>query len=221
MTGRPLYTVQLLEDRAEVWTEVERHLPADCAGASSGACLGPPGPLGSCAIGLLGWRSATPAETAALPGLRERHEGPIVAVLCEPPAARGARLITARLEGAVLLDRLESTLGPTLEAVAVGQRALPGEIRAILDRPSLSPRERQILAMVVLDFSNADIARKLYLSESNVKNHLSSAFAKLGVSSRNEAAELILDRDSGLGPGILRIMPEESLPGDGQIVSEA
>jgi len=72
----------------------------------------------------------------------------------------------------------------------------------------------------VLHLSNAEIARNLYLSESNVKNHLSSAFAKLGVSSRNEAAELILDRDSGLGPGILRITPEESLPDSGQIVSE-
>ena len=55
--------------------------------------------------------------------------------------------------------------------------------------------------MVVLDFSNAEIARKLVVTESNVKNHLTSAFSKLGVTSRNEAAELILDPDSGLGPG--------------------
>jgi len=220
MSDRPRYTVQLLEDRAGVWEEVERHLRAESVGACSAARVDPREAEAGCAIGLLGWRSATPAETAALPSLRERHEGPIVAVLCEPPAARGARLLTARLEGAVLLDRLESTLCPTLAAVAVGQRAVPGEILEILDRPALSPRERQILAMVVLDFSNAEIARKLYLSESNVKNHLSSAFAKLGVSSRNEAAERILDRDSGLGPGILRIMPEESLPGEGPVRSE-
>ncbi|MGZ4330333.1 MAG: hypothetical protein ACXVXL_20250 [Solirubrobacteraceae bacterium] len=45
--------------------------------------------------------------------------------------------------------------------------------------------------------------------ESNVKSHLTSAFGKLGVSSRNAAAELILDHESGLGPGILRISPEE------------
>jgi|GEM_PF-2153621 len=220
MADRLLYTVQLLEDRAEVWTEVERRLPAGCASARSGASVGPWEPRGDCVIGLLGWRSAMPAETAALSSIRQRHEGPIVAVLCEQPAARGARVLNARLEGAVLLGRLDSTLCPTLEAVAVGQCVVPGEIREILDRPTLSPRERQILAMVVLHLSNAEIARNLYLSESNVKNHLSSAFAKLGVSSRNEAAELILDRDSGLGPGILRITPEESLPDSGQIVSE-
>jgi DNA-binding CsgD family transcriptional regulator len=85
-------------------------------------------------------------------------------------------------------------------------------VRQLVDRPALSPRERQILAMVVLDFSNGEIARKLYLTESAVKNHLSSAFAKLGVTSRNAAAELILDNESGLGPGILRISPEEELP---------
>ena len=63
--------------------------------------------------------------------------------------------------------------------------------------------------MVVLDFSNAEIARKLVVTESNVKGHLTSAFSKLGVSSRSAAAELILDGESGLGPGILRITPSE------------
>ena len=45
-----------------------------------------------------------------------------------------------------------------------------------------------------------------------MKNQLSSAFAKLGVTSRSAATELILDNESGLGPGILRISPEEELP---------
>ena len=107
---------------------------------------------------------------------------------------------------------LATALLPTLRAVAAGQCVVPRTVRQIVDRPPLSPRERQILAMVVMDFSNAEIARKLFVSESNVKNHLSSAFQKLGVKSRSAAAELILDGESGLGPGILRISPEESLP---------
>ena len=60
--------------------------------------------------------------------------------------------------------------------------------------------------MVVLDFSNAE---KLVVTESNFKSHLTSAFSKLGVSSRNACAELILDHESGLGPGILRIPQED------------
>ena len=39
------------------------------------------------------------------------------------------------------------------------------------------------------------------MTESNVKSHLMSAFSKLGVITRNAAAEMILDHESGLGPG--------------------
>ncbi len=127
-------------------------------------------------IGLLGWVSASREETARLPALRAEHPGPLVAVVRELPNALGARTIAARLEGAVLAGELEQTLLPTLAAVAAGQCVVPRAIRQIVDRPPLSPRERQILAMVVLDFSNAEIARKLFVTESNVKNHLSSAF---------------------------------------------
>jgi DNA-binding NarL/FixJ family response regulator len=59
--------------------------------------------------------------------------------------------------------------------------------------------------MVVLGFSNGEIARKLHLAETTVKSHLSSTFRKLGVRSRSEAAALVLDGQSGLGLGVLTI----------------
>jgi DNA-binding NarL/FixJ family response regulator len=200
MSDRLGYRVSLLEDRASVWSTVEPLL--DVASQDPAACE----------IGLLGWSAASREEIAQLSKLRAEHACPLVAVVREMPGARGARAIAARLEGAVLAGDVDRALRPTLEAVAAGQCVVPQPIRQIVDRPPLSPRERQILAMVVIDFSNAEIARKLFVSESNVKNHLSSAFQKLGVKSRSAAAELILDGESGLGPGILRISPEESLP---------
>jgi DNA-binding NarL/FixJ family response regulator len=200
MPDQPDYRVSLLEDRSSVWSAVEPLLPTE------------PGGSAHCEIGLVGWTAATREEISHLPELRAEHSGPLVAVVSELPGARGARAIAARLEGAVLAVEIEQALLPTLEAVAVGQCVVPRSIRQIVDRPPLSPRERQILAMVVMDFSNAEIAKKLFVSESNVKNHLSSAFQKLGVKSRSAAAELILDGESGLGPGILRISPEEALP---------
>jgi DNA-binding NarL/FixJ family response regulator len=205
LRGSSSYAVSVLEDDASIWPAVRKLLPdwaRDTKRDGSGAGE----------IGLLGWVSASREETARLPALRAEHAGPLVAVVKEMPSAFGARMIAARLEGAVLAGELEQTLLPTLAAVAAGQCVVPRAIRQVVDRPPLSPRERQILAMVVLDFSNAEIASKLFVSESNVKNHLSSAFQKLGVKSRSAAAELILDRDSGLGPGILRISPEEALP---------
>jgi DNA-binding NarL/FixJ family response regulator len=203
MTDRPDYRVSLLEDPADLWPLVEERLSIGSTDARG------------CDIGIVGWTSATREETARLPELRHAHRGPLVAVIRELPGARGGRAIAARLEGAVLVDEIEQALVPTLAAVAVGQCVVPRSIRQIVDRPPLSPRERQILAMVVMDFSNAEIADKLFVSESNVKNHLSSAFQKLGVKSRSAAAELILDGESGLGPGILRISPEEALPDPG------
>jgi DNA-binding NarL/FixJ family response regulator len=166
-------------------------------------------------LGLLSWCRATRAEVAEVERHRASHPGPLVAILAELPSVRGARAVAAKLEGTVLRCELAHTLVPTLLAVSAGCCVVPRAVRQLVDRPPLSPRERQILAMVVLDFSNGEIARKLYLTESAVKNHLSSAFAKLGVTSRNAAAELILDGESGLGPGILRISPEEELPAVG------
>lgn len=204
MSGSADYVVSLLGDGASIWPAVQALIPglAHTERSSSDASE----------IGLLGWVSATGEEIASLSTLRAEHPGPLVAVLRDTPSPRGARVLAARLEGAVMVADIAHTLMPTLAAVAVGQCVMPKAIRQIVDRPPLSPRERQILAMIVLDFSNAEIARKLFVSESNVKNHLSSAFQKLGVKSRSAAAELILDRESGLGPGILHISPEESLP---------
>ncbi|MGI8730479.1 MAG: helix-turn-helix domain-containing protein, partial [Solirubrobacteraceae bacterium] len=70
-----------------------------------------------------------------------------------------------------------------------------------IDRPTLSGREKQVLSMVVMGLSNKVIAARLFLAESTVKCHLSSAFSKLGVRSRNEAADLILHSGAELGLG--------------------
>ena len=66
----------------------------------------------------------------------------------------------------------------------------------------LTTREKQILTLMVTGQTNSQIASELFLAESTVKSHLSSAFGKLGVSSRSEAAAVILDPDRGHGLGI-------------------
>jgi DNA-binding NarL/FixJ family response regulator len=60
-----------------------------------------------------------------------------------------------------------------------------------------------VLGLVVMGYMNSQIAAQLFLAESTVKSHLSSAFGKLGVRSRNEAVSVILDPARGLGTGIL------------------
>jgi DNA-binding NarL/FixJ family response regulator len=50
-----------------------------------------------------------------------------------------------------------------------------------------------VLSFVARGLTNAQIAEKLFLSESTIKSHLSSAFSKFGVRSRKEAAVLFLE----------------------------
>jgi DNA-binding CsgD family transcriptional regulator len=106
-------------------------------------------------------------------------------------------LVRSRLEG--------------LPAVLVCRRAVqvsaPSEQRRALRARALTTREKQVLMLVAAGRTNFQIAAELFLAESTVKSHLSSAFGKLGVSSRSEAAALILDPERGSRLGIGRVAP--------------
>ena len=115
----------------------------------------------------------------------------------------------AGADGLVLRSRAGSTLPAAVRAVCTGQLVVPRDLAGQIARPVLTVRERQVLGMVVLGCTNGEIARRLYIAETTVKSHLSTAFAKLGVGSRSEAVAAILDPDRGLGTGILAISEGE------------
>ncbi|MEU9759198.1 response regulator transcription factor [Streptomyces sp. NPDC047987] len=54
----------------------------------------------------------------------------------------------------------------------------------------LSPREKDVLALIGDGLTNSQIGKRLYLSEKTVKNHISRLLAKLGVERRIQAAVL-------------------------------
>jgi DNA-binding NarL/FixJ family response regulator len=56
------------------------------------------------------------------------------------------------------------------------------------DRAELTKREREILQLVAEGYSNAQLARMLWVTEQTVKFHLSNVYRKLDVSNRTEAA---------------------------------
>jgi DNA-binding NarL/FixJ family response regulator len=127
----------------------------------------------------------------------------LIAVIPEDSRRGVRRALEAGADGVVFETEVEMTLTLTVRAVFAGQTAVPAAARHEVDRPTLSGREKQVLGMVVVGMTNKAIAGKLYLAESTVKCHLSSAFSKLGVRSRNEAADLILHSGSGLGLGMV------------------
>lgn len=67
-------------------------------------------------------------------------------------------------------------------ALSAGQRSDPFEILE-----ALTPRETEILKLMASGIGNRAIADALSLSEGTVKNHVSSVFAKLGVTDRTNA----------------------------------
>jgi len=148
-------------------------------------------------------------RAAAVEAAAGRVAAPLVVVVDALDGGDLRRLVAAGARGLVLVSELEAALLPALAATAAGSVVIPAPVYLRVVRPALSFREKQTLGMVVLGLSNAEIAAKLYLTESAVKTHLSNAFAKLGVRSRREATAAILDPESGLGTGILEITPEE------------
>jgi len=105
---------------------------------------------------------------------------------------------------AVLLEQdVDSVLGPVARVAAAGQVSIPSALRHAIQRPALSHRERQILGLAVAGLTNAQIARRFFIAESTVKTHLSSAFRRLGVHSRREAAALIFASDEVLRRSVL------------------
>lgn len=142
---------------------------------------------------------------------REAPELLLVAV-CECADRRAVRrLLDDGIDGVVFADQLEEALAPTVAAVFAGQIVVPRDMRDSLERPSLSTRERQILAMVVMGLTNQEIGARMFLAESTVKSHLSSAYIKLGVRSRSEAVTVIMDRPDSLGTGIAAVAPKVEL----------
>ncbi|MFJ3824349.1 response regulator [Streptomyces nodosus] len=120
--------------------------------------------------------------------------------------------IMAGAAGYVLKQIKGSDLISAVRTVASGQSMLDPATTARLmhslradpaDQPSvapelasLSPRERDILALIGDGLTNREIGKKLYLSEKTVKNHISRLLAKLGVQRRVQAAVLASQLDT-------------------------
>jgi DNA-binding CsgD family transcriptional regulator len=78
------------------------------------------------------------------------------------------------------------------------------------DRGGLTKQESHVLAFVVQGWRTARIAQELFISPRTVETHLAHIFAKLGVSSRTQAAIYAIEADL-LESVEIRTNPEDML----------
>lgn len=119
------------------------------------------------------------SDAAVLAALRAGAQG----YLLKEAAAEGVgAALRTLLNGDLVIDaRLAARLPALLTAPPPSNDALA----------ALSPREREIAALVATGCSNAEIGRRLFLAEKTVRNNLTAILAKLGVSSRGQLRTLV------------------------------
>jgi two-component system NarL family response regulator len=102
------------------------------------------------------------------------------------------RAVQAGASGYVLKGLTSAELVAAVKTVHGGGRVLPPAVATLLadrmSRKNLSPRELQIVRLIVNGRRNKEIANDLEIGEESVKTHLRALFVKLGVADRTQAA---------------------------------
>ncbi len=138
----------------------------------------------------------------AVPDIQEASPGTEIVVLTmqnEPAFAR--RALQAGVRGYVLKEAADAELvqavrsaaaGDTYLQPALGARLAGADARGEVDE--LSDRERDVLRLIALGHTNAEVAEKLYISIRTVESHRAHIQQKLRLSSRAELVRYALER---------------------------
>ena len=139
---------------------------------------------------------------AAIKAIKEKHpEVKIIALTSfkEKEYVEGA--LQAGAVGYLLKDVSADELVSAIRKAYLGQPSLSPEAAKVLIQKVKEPtppgsdmteREREILTLMVEGLSNTEMAKRLFVSRSTVKFHVSNILSKLGAASRTEAVALAL-----------------------------
>jgi two-component system response regulator NreC len=134
--------------------------------------------------------------------LRTQVPGTEIVVLgMEESALLAQQMLSAGAIAFVLKDRAETELMGAIHHAARGHEFVSGRVSAgveVLRRAAeggpLSPREVEIVRLIALGHTSAEIAAKLHLSRRTVETHRARIFQKLDLRTRAELVRFALDR---------------------------
>jgi DNA-binding NarL/FixJ family response regulator len=125
------------------------------------------------------------------------------------------RAVEAGATGYLLKDTPRDELARAIRAAARGETvlapAVAGRLMTHVRKPqpeALSAGQVQVLALVARGLTNAEIGRRMFISEATVKTHLLRACVKLGVSGRTAAVTKAIETGALPQPGTAAIQPE-------------
>ncbi|MFJ3309550.1 response regulator [Streptomyces sp. NPDC086549] len=124
----------------------------------------------------------TRALSAGAAGFVLKDTGPQELIQAVRVAAGGEAILSPRITRSLIEDYVVTHARRSAEA------------RRLVDL--LTAREREVLVLVGLGLSNAEVGRRLYLGEGTIKTHVRNILAKLSCANRVQAA--ILAHEPGL-----------------------
>jgi two-component system, NarL family, response regulator len=135
----------------------------------------------------------------AIKAIRARHPGAVFIVLTTYQGDEDIhKAMAAGAQGYLLKGMPHDDLLEAIRRVKGGSQYLPPSVRSSLANrlPSseLSPRELQILELIVKGLSNKQIADRLGITEGTVKWHVNAILGRMNVSDRTQAAVAALNR---------------------------
>ena len=122
--------------------------------------------------------------------------GKVVLYTWDLPDAFASDIGRRSIDAVILKSTSGEQLVDALERIHRGESVPPAEHEQLPGVPTLSEREREVLALLGYGLSNRAIADELYLSVDTVKTHVRNLFTKLEVGNRTQAA--LLANEHGL-----------------------
>lgn len=111
------------------------------------------------------------------------------------------RAVDAGAMGYVLKDAAPEEIFAAVRGAAQGKSVMSAPVASKLFQQLrnpdevLTPREAELLSLLIQGLSNRELGKRLFISEATVKTHLAHIYAKLGVETRAAAIAVAIRRE--------------------------